>query len=312
MISNFSNLPLANTNKPRETYVHDGSDTVIKRPTDLLPQSAWLDKQLHAKKVSDQLIEIGNPGYFVPRTLDIATAEYFSVEQRISGQPLSAAYFETLSEEHRAIIYNAAANFCNDINQMMPVLTRDNFEPGISLETVRGILSSKEFNKIKRAQIWLKENASLGSSMVFSQGDMNSDNIFYDKDKKLVSFIDFADARYQSAYEMFYHDFTRLGWVNAELLIENYKALPKRQHVVIEKNENVDKISSHLKSIMNDIKTIASQKGNPNNALIKTMKETIKKLPDDMKKIKAESLHGAAVAVKGKFPQNLAAIQKTL
>lgn len=302
MNGSFSDFKLVNTNKPRETYAYDGDDIVIKTPTALLPKETWMKKQIYAKDISSELRNIKNPNYFIPRTLFILKNECFSIEDKVRGQPLYPDYFETLSKDDKTIIYNAIAHFCNDMNQMKPVLIYSDLTNNFNnLLNARQLFSSKEFNTIKQAQTWLKNNSHMGTNLVFSQGDMNSDNIFYYKKEKIVSFIDFADAKYQSASEMFNKDLAKLDWIDINRLIQIYKNLPRKQPVTINGDEYVVKIYSCLKSISCDIQTSLSEDIKFKSALVKTLKNSVEELSIYLKKVKTNSLLDSGNKIKNKL-----------
>ena len=76
----LDDLQQINTNIPRETLVFLADNLVIKRPVNKKDKNAlniWLGKQLHAKKISDSVLAVHNKKYFIPRTLEISTNEYF-------------------------------------------------------------------------------------------------------------------------------------------------------------------------------------------------------------------------------------------
>ncbi len=301
----FSHLELANTNKLRETYAYHGDNIVIKTSTGLLSKEIWLEKQIYAQEVSNQLLRSKSPNYFIPQTLFILKDEGFSIENKVRGKPMHLNYFNELSEDDKNIIYDAIAHFCNDINQMKPVLTYNDLTDNWgNLDKARHLLSSKEFNTIKQAQTWLKNNAHAGPSIVFSHGDMNQDNIFYDKNKKLVSFIDFADAKYQSVSEMFNNDFAKLEWIDINRLIKSYENLQKKEPVSVNGDEYVVKIYSCLKSIFGDINTIVSQNINFKSALIKTLKDLVEELSKYLKNVKINSLKNSEHNIQNKLKPN--------
>lgn len=93
-MSKLDNLQQINTNVPRETLVYLADGLVIKRPVDKKNKTilnTWLGKQKQAKNVSDAVLEAKNKNYFVPRTLEISSKEYFVVEERAVGKPLTSS-----------------------------------------------------------------------------------------------------------------------------------------------------------------------------------------------------------------------------
>ncbi len=250
-MSKLDNLQQINTNNPRETLVFAADGLVIKRPV-RNPDTAWLAKQRHAQIVMDELNRVASSEYFVPQMLEISTAENFAIEQRAYGQPVTTDFFKTLTAADRDKIYRATAHFMNDINQMRPVVTQQNLFDGandatdldkMSLKNIliqlKKHIPEKELKIIKTAKSWFDTAAQTDASMVFSHGDMNENNIFYDPARGMVSFIDFADARYESADYMFDRDFAKLAWLDLDRLRREYMALPRRQPVIIKSDPHV-------------------------------------------------------------------------
>lgn len=261
-MSNLDKLQQLNTNKPRETLVVATDGLVIKRPivkSDNVPTDTWLQKQHHARAVQESLQATSGVTYFVPRMLEISDSQHFAIEQRVPGRPLTSSYVETLSDVDLDIIYRGIANFLNDINQSRPVLNqRDTFDvpehPGDLafdriLKHIKPMISSKEYDTIKKSKQWFDEAALTDASVVFCQGDMNEHNIFYDEDRMILSIIDFADARYENAHDMFHRDWARLGWLDLERLIRDYEKLPKSQPVIIKSNPDVAKLRNALQNV---------------------------------------------------------------
>ena len=78
---------------------------------------------------------------------------------------------------------------------------------------------------------------------------MNEHNIFYDQETKTVSFIDFADARYENARDMFHRDIARLLWLDINKLIQMYKGLERTQPVITESKPTVARMRNALQNI---------------------------------------------------------------
>ena len=261
-MSNLDKLQQLNTNTPRETLVVAADGLVFKRPVikaNSFSGKVWLEKQHIAQKVQDSLQKNSGKYYFVPRMLEISEQELFAVEQRVLGKPVTEKYFATLSEEDKNIIYLGLAHFLNDINQSKPVLTqRDVFDIpehkgdlpfARILKKLEKHLTKKEINILKMAQQWFDAHSPTDASVVFCQGDMNEHNIFYDPQTKTLSFIDFADARYENARDMFHRDIARLLWVDIDRLVKLYTALPRKQSVNTQTNPTVEKMRNILQNI---------------------------------------------------------------
>ena len=245
----LDDLQQINTNIPRETLVFLADNLVIKRPVNKKDKNAlniWLDKQLHAKKISDSVLAVHNKKYFIPRTLEISTNEYFSVEERVFGNPITSSFFETLTPEEIDIIYQGFAHFINDINQSKQVLSqRETFDISTSVKHFENIsikeiiiklqkyISKEDLQIVQEAKDWFDVASDSDASVVFSHGDMNEHNIFFNKETRVLSIIDFADSKYQTADYMFNVDLARLGWLDIERLKKEYEKIPKKQKVTI-------------------------------------------------------------------------------
>lgn len=261
-MSSLDNLPRINTNKPRETLVYSADGLVIKRPGPQAPDiGTWLMKQRHAQLVAQDLRAANNTTYFVPKMLEISKDGKFAVEERVSGHPLKSSYFVTLSPEDHDIIYRGFANFVNDINQMRPIFTQSDFFDGevdedrkhnmslaIIIHKLKLQIKAEDLQIVTDAQHWFEQAAKTDASVVFSHGDMNENNIFYDPKTKTLSIIDFADAKYENAHYMFNRDLARLGWLDIDRLVSEYKALPRKSPVIVETNPDIENLRIKLKN----------------------------------------------------------------
>lgn len=261
-MSSLDNLPQINTNSPRETLVYSADGLVIKRPGPHAPRTeVWLAKQRHAQIVARDLRAAKNSEYFVPEMLKVSKDGRFAIEERVSGRPLTTSYFETLSPADQDIIYRGFAHFVNDINQMRPIFTQSDFFDGevdedgkhnmslaIIIHKLKLQIKAEDLQIVTDAQHWFEQAAKADASVVFSHGDMNEDNIFYDSKNKTLSIIDFADARYENAHYMFNRDLARLGWLDIDRLVSEYKALPRKSPVIVETNPDIENLRIKLKN----------------------------------------------------------------
>ncbi len=291
-MSKLDNLQQLNTNTPRETIALETNGLVIKRPVaGRMPTKTWLGKQRHAKHVTDGLLKSNNDAYFVPQILEISEKEAFVIEQRAYGNPIPSSYFDTLSPSDHDIIYNALAHFINDMNQMRPVLTQaENFdaatsgddEDGMTMATVMKKLSAyipeEELRTVSVAKKWFDKASANDASVVFSHGDMNEHNIFYDPDRRIVSFIDFADAKYENAHYMFERNFGRLGWLDLDRLRAEYLALPRSQPVIIDSTPDVEKMRGLLQNFIWSATEFLHKPQVAQKVRIQIIKESIEKI----------------------------------
>ena len=266
-MSKLDNLQQINTNAPRETLVYLADGLVIKRPVDTSNSkilNTWLGKQIQAKDTSDKVLAANNKNYFVPRTLEISSKEYFVVEERATGKPLSSSFFETLTKKEVDIIYKGIAHFINDINQSKQVLTqKETFDSFTSVEYLGEVsipvlidklskyISKEDMQIVQDAKDWFDVASDNDASIVFAHGDMNEHNIFFNRETKTLSIIDFADSKYQNADYMFNVDFARLGWLDIDRLIKEYDALPKKQHVNVKNKPEIKNMRNALYNFKN-------------------------------------------------------------
>lgn len=284
-MSNIGNSDLINTNSPRDSRVYADGDYVIKTPVATNPVhiKVWLERQKHAKSVADRIIERnGNTGYFVPKTIEISS-QPFVKEERVSGQPITAEYFAGLSPQQKEIIYNALARFISDMNQGLPILditsqlySDDNKELSFFdvLKSLKSILTDKEVSIINQAYELLEQHKDQTPSFVFFHGDMNENNIFFDDKTNTVSIIDFTEARYESAYYMFYSDLSRLPWLDLNKIIGIYNQIPKNQPVRTGQNKAVIEVFNGLRTIQRTGNSLLKNPKTANIYLI-ILKETI-------------------------------------
>lgn len=327
----LENLQLLNTNSPRETLAYLDKDAVYKIPVsgkDPLNIKTWLDKQKLTRKVSDGILSFNNHTYKIPKVLEISDKDIYVKEERMIGTPLKTSFVETLTSKELDIIYRALANFTNDINQSRPVLTqKDTFDISTSVEYMGAItieeiikklkkyIPEKELQSVKMAKEWFDVASDKDASVVFAHGDMNEHNIFFDKETKTVSIIDFAEAKYQNADYMFGVDYARLGWLDIDRLIKEYEKLPKKQPVNVRTNPDI----KNMRNALYNFKSAAAEfLHKPNIAtkirigIILQDIERIKKLYNQINS-KAELNRATLVLKKDKNPENkiIKKVQKT-
>ena len=260
-MSQLDNLQQINTNTPRETLVYNADGLVIKRPVQgNLPPAVWLDKQRYAQSVMAELGAVKSNAYYVPKMLEISSQELFAIETRVYGHPINSSYFDGLTSTDHDIIYNAVAHFMNDMNQMRPVLPQqDILDTNIDghasemsfvavLTGMKEHLNPTEIENVQRAKEWFDTASKNDANIVFSHGDMNENNIFYDATNQCVSFIDFADAKYENAHYMFERDFGKLGWLDLDRLRQEYMALPRKQPVIITSDRAIESMRNALQN----------------------------------------------------------------
>lgn len=301
-MSKLDNLQQINTNAPRETLVYLADGLVIKRPVDTSNKkilNTWLGKQIQAKDTSDKVLAANNKNYFVPRTLEISSKEYFVVEERATGKPLSSSFFETLTKKEVDIIYKGIAHFINDINQSKQVLTqKETFDSFTSVEYLGEVsipvlieklskyIPKKDMQIVQDAKDWFDVASDNDASIVFAHGDMNEHNIFFNRETKTLSIIDFADSKYQNADYMFNVDFARLGWLDIDRLIKEYNALPKKQHVNVKNKPEIKNMRNALYNFKNSASEFLHNPKLATKIRIEIIKQEIEKIKNLYTKVK--------------------------
>lgn len=193
----------------RETYIADfGEGLVMKRPLPEFTQiqkDKWLQKQLRTRVVINEISEVGNPVYNIPKMLYIKDSEYQLLEERAPGVPLTSELYQTLTGRQRYEIVTSLAHFLVDMNELRPVkeetLHRMSTELKIQkLQNIVGNKMPKWFNlssvKYISTVIDRVQNFEYVTRKAWSHCDLNSGNVLYDAEASKLYLIDFAEANY--------------------------------------------------------------------------------------------------------------------
>ena len=197
----------------RETYIADfGADFVMKRPLPTLGEDArqkWLMKQHRTKEIIDDIYNVGNPRYNIPRMLFIKDDEYQLLEERAHGQPLTHDLFARVSRRQRYEIIDGIAAFLVDMNELKPVQELQKHKIASELKFNR--LDNFVTNKMEKwfdndeVKIMSRIRDQVGTfeyetRPAWSHCDLNPGNVLYDAETSTLSFIDFAEANYRFIY----------------------------------------------------------------------------------------------------------------
>jgi len=248
-MANSEYMQHINSNTPRDTIVFAVNDYTVKKQPNSNPQKRnWLKKQAGAKNIIDELKLLNNkPVYFVPAIKHMDSTEYYILEDRAQGKPLTEEFIKTLSKEDLEIIYTSFANFLNDINQLKPILTQYEFHKIRNqnltitdlLQQLKSLHFNLDFDYIKQLNELYKKLSSNDTSVVFAHKDINEHNLFYDPKTKTLSILDLAEAGYQDINYQFYTDCSKLTWLDIQKLINIYIKLQKNTNVIINKNDKL-------------------------------------------------------------------------
>lgn len=197
----------------RETYIADfGDDFVMKRPLPTLGEDArnkWLAKQHRTKEIIDEIYNVGNPRYNIPRMRFIKDDEFQLLEERAHGQPLTYKLFATLSRRQRYEIIDGIAAFLVDMNELRPIreVQKHKIASELKFKRLDNFVTNKmskwftadEVNTMAviRDQVGMFEYETRPA---WSHCDLNSGNVLYDAETSTLSFIDFAEAGYRFIY----------------------------------------------------------------------------------------------------------------
>lgn len=292
-MSNLDKLQQINTNVPRETNVHIADGLVFKRPNganDAKQKTVWIEKQKSAQKIQDFLRAKTNITYFVPHMLEVSATKMFALEERVSGHPLTSSFVESLPPDDLDIIYRGLANFINDMITYKPILSQSEhfdlpsedgsdkkFTFAYILNHIDKYISKQDVATLKKAKALFDSESLKDASVVFSHGDMNEHNAFYDPTTKTVSVIDVADAKYENANEMFYRNFARLGWLDIERLITEFNKLPHERPINIETDKHLVSLRNALHSFKWSAIEILKNPKHVSNAHIVVLREDCKR-----------------------------------
>ena len=197
----------------RETYIADfGADFVMKRPLPTLGDDArnkWLAKQHRTKEIIDEIYNVGNPRYNIPRMLFIKDDEYQLLEERAHGQHLTHELFSQVSRRQRYEIIDGIAAFLVDMNELKPVqdLQKHKIASELKFDRLDNFVTNKmsKWFTSDEVKYMSKIRDQIGTfeydtRPAWSHCDLNSGNVLYDPETSTLSFIDFAEASYRFIY----------------------------------------------------------------------------------------------------------------
>lgn len=244
------NKDFINTDKPRESIVFADGNYVIKKPTATNKEhiKVWVNKQKNAKNTVDNLLQKSKyiNQYFVPKIIEISNTDTPYVrEERVLGQPVTKNFFKKLPLTQQEKLYDSLAAFITDMNQSKPILNMSSLlqetdNNGYNLvkvlASIKQYLSKEDIEKINRIYKFFMSRSDMMEAYVFFHGDMNENNMFYDIEHDVVSFLDFAESKYENIEYMFNHDLKKLQWLDTEKLISKYTKINPKLRIKSDKN----------------------------------------------------------------------------
>ncbi len=197
----------------RETYIADfGADFVMKRPLPTLGDDArqkWLAKQHRTKEIIDEIYNVGNPRYNIPRMRFIKDDEFQLLEERAHGQPLTHELFSTVSRRQRYEIIDGIAAFLVDMNELKPVqeLQKHKIASELKFNRLDNFVTNKMSKWFNAEEVYQMSSIrdrvgtfEYETRPAWSHCDLNPGNVIYDPETSTLSFIDFAEANYRFIY----------------------------------------------------------------------------------------------------------------
>ena len=265
-----------NTNTPRESNVFADGEYVIKKPTATNKEhiKVWVDKQKDAKRVLDNLLQksFSTGKYFVPKIIEIVDADMPYVrEERVVGEPVTKDFFEKLTPEQQNDLYTALAIFISDMNNSQEILSfadalnhKDSkgYSMDMVLKLIKPFLSDEDVIKMNHIYKFFMSHSNMMESYVFFHGDMNENNMFYDAGRNIVSFLDFAESKYENVEYMFDHDLIKLPWLDKEKLISKYTKI--NPMIRIKSDKNMLALFNALRAIQSTGESLIQQPGQAN------------------------------------------------
>ena len=212
MKTEIEDLKAENKEPPhgRETFVaYFGDAYVMKRPLPGRDRDAWLAKQHRTKEFIDEISAVNNPVYNIPKMIHIKDEEYQLLEERAPGEPLTQALYQSLPSHQQKQILNGMANFLVNMNELKPVHddVYHNISTELKMTKLTNIIENKmpkwfDLGKIKYMEDLAEDISGFEyvTREAWSHNDLNSGNILYDKETSKLSFIDFAEAKYNFIY----------------------------------------------------------------------------------------------------------------
>lgn len=208
-------------------------DIVIKEKKEEFKSATneeWLEKQINAAQIADEIRAKNNPAYVVPKTF-IAHGKVR--EQFIDGIRWRNL-FKLLSPADQEWAFNALAEFVNDMSELRPV-KYDSRACGVPKLRIRDsdvlarILDawdekyvSRENKKLIQDIYEYLSKIPENKLMVFGHNDLHGDNVIIDLQKRQIAIIDFELSGYKSAYDTMYG-----GMLDSESFWKRVNMLPR-------------------------------------------------------------------------------------
>jgi len=199
----------------KESVVEICGDRVFKSPKEEMSvhkKEVWLSKQYVAK---DSLEEIKAKSethglYGVPVVLNIDDADCRVTEEFVLGVPLSSEVFACLPKNKQMSVIEGIARFLVDMNELKPINGEDGHRIAeeIKLEELASFIDNKmgcffDSKSVTYMGGLLKRIQDINtydSQQVWSHNDLNLNNVLYDTATSKLSFVDFAEVKYNFVY----------------------------------------------------------------------------------------------------------------
>jgi hypothetical protein len=200
----------------RETMADIISPTLVeKRPRNVLNDESidkWIVRQINAQQYSYEVRALVNNAYNIPQTHFIDGNSIMVKEDRAPGFKLTKEYFSILSRKQKFQIIFGIAMFLTDMHSMkQPYIgnneanfVRQKIESLSTTVTKERIATLLGTNKVKMLLAIADEVKQPFQTENFcyawSQADLSSGNVLYDREREILSIIDFAGTGFTNVY----------------------------------------------------------------------------------------------------------------
>ncbi|MCL1786183.1 MAG: aminoglycoside phosphotransferase family protein [Alphaproteobacteria bacterium] len=197
----------------RETCVeHYGEEFVMKRP---LPhfnaeqKKKWLKKQHNTRLVIEKIRAVGNTAYNIPRMHHIKDEEFSILEDRAHGIHLDRETYRQMPRRHKYELKHKLASFMADMSELKQSMEAKSYKISeeLKIERLENFIGNKMGKSFHAEDVRFMEKIykqivafQYDTVRVWSHGDLNARNIFYNPKNGQVSFIDFAEANHKIVY----------------------------------------------------------------------------------------------------------------
>lgn len=162
----------------------------------------WLARQKRAADAIQKLADIGNDAYGVPRIKSLDEKNFYVLEERVAGVPLTPLLFRTLDDAAREKVIDSLAQFYADMHSIdmipnpveykMEYSLNDTFLVDFVATNMAEHFPLSEVKFVEKTYKYLMKE-SYETRLVQTHGDLVEDNVLYDYKKRKINVIDFTE-----------------------------------------------------------------------------------------------------------------------